>query len=153
MRKTVLVWLLAVMVSQGAVYAEVIAKDQIPEAVLNGIYNKHPKAFDITARTQKHFNQELIEVFFKDGEEKLVKLYRIKGPFYVNGSFVEASGLVPDQTFDNLKKTFGDYEVKQTVQVVNPNGPGEEFDMIILSGGAEWSVSIDVDGKVVSKEP
>ena len=144
---------LMVATTSASTYADTLIKDEIPEAVLASLYQKHPNALDITAQPKKHFNQDLYLVFFKEGDEKLIELYRVKGPFYVNGAVIEASGLVPDVTFQNLKSAFNEYEIKQTILVVNPNGPGEEYDMILLSAGQEWSVSLDANGNIVSKEP
>jgi hypothetical protein len=61
--------------------------------------------------------------------------------------------MAPSAAFDSLKAAFSDYEIKEAILVVNPNGPGEEFDFIVSSSGSEWSVSIDGEGKITSKEP
>lgn len=133
-------------------FGEALIKDEIPEVVLKNLLKKHPDALDITARPKKHFNQDLYLVIFKEGDEKLIELYRSKGPFFVNGAFIEASGLVPEATFQNLKSAFNDYEINETILVVNPNGPGEEYDMTLTASGQQWSVSLDTNGNILSKE-
>lgn len=135
-----------------ASFSEVLIKDDIPEVVLENLLKKHPNALDIRARPKKHFDQDLYLVFFKEGDEKLIELYRSKGAFFVNGAMIEASGLVPEVTFQNLKSAFNDYEIIETILVVNPNGPGEEYDMTLTAAGQEWSVSLDTNGNILSKE-
>ena len=147
-----LVFAIAALTSASS-FAELVGKETLPEKVLANFDKKHPNALDVTARQKKHFGQDLYEIFFKEGEEKLIELYRVKGPFYVNGAYIDASGMVPPAAKDNLKAAFSNYEIKEAILVVNPNGPGEEFDFIVGSAGAEWSVSIDGEGKIISKDP
>ncbi|MGZ8144951.1 MAG: hypothetical protein ACXWTH_07300 [Methylosarcina sp.] len=134
-------------------YAEIINKDAIPEEVLTHFYKKHPDTVDLSARKKKHFGQDLYELYFKEGDEKRIELYRANGPFYVNGVLIDASGMVPPAAFDNLKAEFSNYEIKEAMLVVNPNGPGEEYDFTVSSSGSEWNVSVDGEGKIISKEP
>lgn len=133
--------------------AGIVDKEAIPEKILAALYKKHPDALEITARPKKHFGQDLHEIFFKDGEETLIELYKAQGIFYVNGALIDPSGIIPPGAFDNLKAVFGNYEIKRAILVVNPNGLGEEFDLIINSSGSDWNVSIDGDGKIIGKEP
>ena len=135
-----------------ASYAEMVDKEALPEKVLANLYKRHPDAFDITARREKHFKQDLYEIFFKEGEENLIELYRVNGAFYVNAVLVDASELLPPSAYENLKATFGDYQVKQAILVVNPNGPGEEYDFTVDASGRIWNVLIDMNGKIISKE-
>jgi hypothetical protein len=136
-----------------SIYAEVINKDAIPEKIVTQFYKKHPDIVDFTARKKKHFGQDLYELYFKEGDEKRIELYRAAGPFYVNGVLIDASGMVPPAAFDNLKADFGDYKIKEAILVVNPNGPGEEYDFTVSSSEGEWNVSVDGEGKILSKEP
>jgi hypothetical protein len=133
-------------------HAELLGKDNLPAAVIEQLYKKHPNAADISAQVKKHFKQELYAIHFKDGEEHLIELYRKNGHFFVSGAVVDASGLLPPATLDNLKAAFTDYEIKEAVLVTNPNGPGEEFDFTVKSAGSDWSVSVDGDGKITEKE-
>ncbi|MGZ8097181.1 MAG: hypothetical protein ACXWUD_13155 [Methylosarcina sp.] len=71
----------------------------------------------------------------------------------MNGVLIDASGMVPPAAFDNLKAEFSNYEIKEAMLVVNPNGPGEEYDFTVSSSGSEWNVSVDGEGKIISKEP
>lgn len=134
-------------------FADILSKEAIPEKILANFYKRHPDILDITARKKIHFGQDLYEIYFKEGEEKLVELYREKGPFYVNGSIIDGLGMLPPATDDNLKAVFSEYKIKEAILVVNPNGAGEEFDVTVSTPGAEWNVSIDGDGKITSKEP
>lgn len=134
-------------------YAEIINKDAIPEKILTQFYKKHPDTVDFTARKKKHLGQDLYVFYFKEGDEKRIELYRANGSFYVNGVLVDASGIVPPAAFDNLKAAFSDYKIKEAVRVVNPNGPGEEYDFTVNTADGEWNVSVDGEGKIVSKEP
>jgi len=143
----------ATVLASAASFADRVGKEALPETVLANFDKKHPNALDVSARQKKHFGQDLYEIYFKEGEEKLIELYRVKGPFYVSGAYIDASGMAPAATFDNLKAAFSDYQIKEAVLVVNPNGPGEEFDFIVSSSGAVWSVSVDGEGKITSKEP
>ncbi|WP_020563665.1 hypothetical protein [Methylosarcina fibrata] len=136
-----------------SVYAEILNKDAIPEKILAQFSKKHPDIVDLTARKKKHFGQDLYELYFKEGDEKRIELYRANGPFYVNGVLVDASGMVPPAAFDNLKAAFNDYKIKEAILVVNPNGPGEEYDFTVTSSDGEWNVSVDGEGKIVGKEP
>ncbi len=144
----------ATIIYSASSFAEIIGKEALPEQVLENFNKKHPDALDITARQKKHFGQDLYEINFKEGEEKLIELYRIKGPFYVNGVYIEAKGMeVPPAAHVNLKTAFNQYEIKEAILVVNPNGPGEEYDFTVTSSGNDWSVSIDSDGVITGKEP
>jgi len=133
-------------------YAETMDKEALPEKVLTNLYKRHPDALDITARPEKHFNQDLYEIFFKEGEESLIELYRVNGSFFVNAVLIDASELVPPSAYENLKAAFGDYKVKRAILVVNPNGPGEEYDFTVDAGGRIWNVLLDTNGNIISKE-
>ena len=146
-----LVFSISAMVSFSS-YAEMMDKEALPQKVLANLYKRHPNAFDITARPEKHFNQDLYEIFFKEGEENLIELYRVNGAFFVNAVLIDASELVPPAAYENLKAAFGDYQIKHVILVVNPNGPGEEYDFTVDDAGRIWNVLIDTNGNIISKE-
>ena len=132
--------------------AELLGKDKLPEPVVAALYKKHPNAADITGQGKTHFKQDLYEIHFKEGEEHMIELYRKDGHFFVNAAVIDPSGMLPPSTLDNLKAEFGDHEIKEALLVTNPNGAGEEFDFTIHSGGVDWSVTVDGEGKIVAKE-
>jgi hypothetical protein len=135
-----------------AVNAEVIEKDGIPTAIMDQIYKKHPNALDITAEKKTHFSQELLKVFFKEGEEKFVDYYRPDGHFFVSGLIIAADDMMFSDSKEKLKADFKDYHVKQAVLIVNPNGAGEEFDVVLETGGKNWNVQIDKKGNIEKTE-
>ena len=132
--------------------AEVIEKDGIPTAIMDQIYKKHPNALDITAEKKTHFSQELLKVFFKEGEEKFVDYYRPDGHFFVSGLIIASDDMMFTDSKEKLKADFKDYHVKQAVLIVNPNGAGEEFDVVLETGGKNWNVLIDKKGNIEKTE-
>lgn len=135
-----------------SVHAELLGKENLPAPVVEQLYKKHPNAADITALPKKHFNQDLYQIHFKDGEESLIEYYRKNGHFFVSAPVIDPSGLLPPGTLDNLKAAFPNHEVKEALQVANPNGAGEEYDFTLDVAGSHWSVSVDGEGKIVGKE-
>jgi len=135
--------------------AEPLGKEAIPEKIMDQLYKAHPNALDISAEQTKHFNQDLYEISFKDGEEKLVKFYRVNGQFFVDGVKIDTSentNILPPTGNDNLKSTFTKYDIVDATMIVNPNGAGEEYELDVDSEGVTWHVSMDRDGKIVAKE-
>jgi hypothetical protein len=134
------------------VNAEVIGKDGLPTAVVDQIYKKHPNALDIAAEKKKHFSQDLLKVYFKEGEEKYVDYYRPDGHFFVSGLIIAADDMMFTDSKEKLKADFKDYHIKQAVLVVNPNGAGEEFDVVLETAGKAWNVLIDKKGNLEKTE-
>ncbi len=132
--------------------AELLGKDNLPAPVVDQLYKKHPNAANISALAKKHFNQDLYQIHFKEGEENVIEYYRKNGHFFVSAPVIDPSGLLPSATLDNLKAEFPAYEIKEALQVVNPNGPGEAFDFTIDAAGSHWSISVDGEGKIIAKE-
>lgn len=130
------------------VHAEIIGKDGISTTILDQIYKKHPNALDFKAEKKNHFSQELLKVSFKEGEEKFVDYYRTDGHFYVSGLNIAADDLMFSDSKEKLKTDFQDYHIKQAVLIVNPNGNGEEFDVVLESAGKSWNVLIDKKGNM-----
>jgi hypothetical protein len=135
------------------VNAEILTKDAIPSPILDQLFKKHPNAMDITAEKKTHFKQALYEVSFKVEKDKEVdiELYRENGRFFVNADDVTTANMMPATGYDNLKAAFGTYTIKEAILVVNPNGPGEEYDLIVSSSGADWSVMVDFNGNITQK--
>ena len=135
------------------VNAEILTKDAIPSPILDQLFKKHPNAMDITAEKKMHFKQALYEVSFKVEKYKEVdiELYRENGRFFVNADDVTTANMMPATGYDNLKAAFGTYTIKEAILVVNPNGPGEEYDLIVSSSGTDWSVMVDFNGNITQK--
>lgn len=136
----------------------VIAKDAIPEKILASFNKKHPNAIDVTAQAKKHFDQELYLIAYKEAkesDERSIVYYRVNGDFYVNGDEIDTSKSsveMPPASYENLKTTFGDYDIKEAILVVNPNAAGEEFDLVVTASGATWHISLDRNGNITQKE-
>jgi hypothetical protein len=133
-------------------HAELLGKESLPAPVVDQLYKKHPNAANINALPKKLFNQELYQIHFKDGEESVIEYYRKNGHFFVSAPVIDPSGLLPPGTLDNLKAEFPNYEIKEAIQVANPNGAGEAFDFTLNVAGSQWSVSVDGEGKIIAKE-
>lgn len=145
---------LILALSSVAAQAGVLPKEAIPAPVLDQFYKKHPNAIEITATKKTHFKQALYEISFKEekDKEKIIEVYRENGRFFVNADNVTASNMMPSVAYDNLKAAFDTYTIKEAVLVVNPNGIGEEYSLIVSAGGADWSVVIDRTGAISQKE-
>lgn len=149
--------LLAVF-SVSAFSAAVLPKEAIPEKVLATFSKKYPAAIDVTAEQKNHFGQELYLIAFKEAkeaDERSVVYYRVNGNFYVNGDEIDTAKTsieMPPASYDNLKATFNDYDIKEAILVVNPNGLGEEFDLVVSASGEVWHVSLDRNGNITKKE-
>ncbi|MEQ1740178.1 MAG: hypothetical protein HOP36_01055 [Methyloglobulus sp.] len=132
--------------------AEIIEKEGIPTAIMEQIYKKHPNALDFTAEKKAHFSQELLKIRYKEGEDKFVDYYRLDGHFFVSGLIIAADDMMFTDSKEKLKAAFNEYHVKQAVLVVNPNGAGEEFDLVLETAGKEWNVMIDKKGNIEKTE-
>lgn len=135
-----------------SVNAEDIGKEGISSAITDQIYKKHPNALDFKAEKKTHFSQELLKIYYKEGEEKFVDYYKPDGHFYVSGVIIAADDMMFTDSKEKLKAAFNDYHVKQAVLVVNPNGVGEEFDVVLETAGKAWNVLIDKKGNVEKTE-
>ncbi|SJM91570.1 hypothetical protein [Crenothrix polyspora] len=133
-------------------YAEVLSKEAIPEKIMQHINKKHPKAIDISAETTKHFGQDVTEVHLKENGVSAIEIYRSNGNYHVSGINIAADDLMFATSRENLKKVFPEYAIKEAFLIVNPNGVGEEFDVILEAAGKQWDVSIDKAGNVEKKE-
>jgi hypothetical protein len=135
--------------------AEALAKDAIPSKITDHIYKKYPNAIDISAQHKQHFGQELYEIQFKNGEEQLINYYRANGQYYVEGVKIDTSettNMLPPTGNDNLKSAFPKYDITEAILIVNPNGAGEEYDLIVSTDGQKWRISMDKNGALVVKE-
>jgi hypothetical protein len=133
-------------------YAEILEQNAIPQSIMDEIYKKHSGALSFTAEKTAHFGQELYKVHYKDGEEKFVDYYRPDGRLFVSGHIIAADDMMFTDSKEKLKAEFNDYDITNAILVVNPNGTGEEFDIILESGGKNWNVLIDKKGNLQKKE-
>jgi hypothetical protein len=143
---------LCLIIMSSWAYAERIEKDNIPVGIIDQIYKKHPKALDFSAEKKVHFSQDLLKIYYKEGEEKFVDYYRPDGHFYVSGLVIAADDLMFSDSKEKLKAEFNDYHIKQAVLIVNPNGVGEEFDVVLETAGKDWNVLIDKKGNLEKTE-
>ena len=161
-------------ISSAAAFGAPLSKEAIPAAVLQALMKDHPKAEDISAVVKKHFGQELYMLTFKeltkekepvdteaneqaapvykDVVEERIEIYRKNGSFFVSAERVDNANRMSVLAYENLKKAFPSYTIEKAVMVINPNGPGEEFDLIINSAGEKWAVTIDRKSEVALKE-
>lgn len=148
-------------------FAAAVSKESIPEKVMAQLYKKHPDAIDIFAVQTSHFGVELYEISFRqttkakagqeamEPKEKMIELYRTNGDFYVNGVDINTSKTsdeMPAAAYENLKATFPNYNLKEAILVVNPNGVGEEYDLLLSAADGVWRVSLNRNGEIVRKE-
>ncbi len=143
---------ICLILSSFSVSAEKMEKDQIPPTIMDQIYKKHPKALDFTAEKKSHFSQDLLKIFYKEGEEKFVDYYRPDGHFYVSGLIIAADDMMFTDSKEKLRVEFKDYTIKNAVLIVNPNGAGEEFDVVLATGGRNYNVRIDKKGNLEKTE-
>lgn len=136
-----------------------VEKNTVPKKVMDTFYSRHANALEVSTKIDKHFNQEVIEVSFKenkDDKETFIELYRGNGHFFVNAARISISAnstLMPEEVKTNLKAAFDTYEISDAVLIPNPNASGEEFDLLIESNSKAWHVVIDRKGNIAMKVP
>ena len=138
--------------------AAVLPKEAIPEKILATFNKKFPTAISVTAEQKTHFGQELYMIAFKEAKEtdaRNIVYYRVNGNFYVNGDEIDTAKTsveMPPASYENLKAAFTNYDIKEAILVVNPNGTGEEFDLVVNASGTTWYISLDRNGNITKKE-
>lgn len=143
---------LVLTVCSVSAFAEVLSKDALPEKIMQHLQTKHPKAMDIVAETTKHFGQDVIEVHFKEDGVAGLNIYRTNGNFHIAATKIAADDMMFTSSKEALQKEFPEYSIKEAFMIVNPNGVGEEFDVLLQAAGKTWDVSIDKAGGVEKKE-
>ena len=149
--KKIILSLILILVSAFA-YAETVDKENVPAEIMDQIYKKHPKALDFSVEKRSHFDQELLKISYKEGEEKFVDYFRPDGHYYVAGHLIAPDDMMFTDSKEKLKSVFSDYKITDAILIVNPNGTGEEFDLILENGGKNWSVTIDKKGNIEKTE-
>ncbi len=165
----------AVILALGStsVQAKQLTKDQLPEKIRTHFAKKHPKVTNLVITEEKHFGQDLYELDFveeltikvpdeKDAkgqklkeqvaQEKTAVFYRTNGHFFINAEKIEAFNIIPGVVINALKAAFPDYKITAAQLIPNPNGPFEEYEVVINATGGTWRVSIDNKGGIISKE-
>ncbi|MDD1605958.1 MAG: hypothetical protein LUP96_04580 [Methylococcaceae bacterium] len=138
--------------------AAVLPKEAIPEKILTTFNKSFPNAISVTAEQKTHFGQELYLIAFKEAketDERNIIYYRVNGNFYVNGDEIDTAKTsveMPPASYENLKAAFTNYDIKEAILVVNPNGTGEEFDLVVNASGTTWHISLDRNGNITKKE-
>ena len=171
--KNVLCAAMILAVSSVSVQAKQLTKDQLPEKIRTHFAKKHPKVTNLVITEEKHFGQTLYELDFieeltikvpdeKDvkgqklksevAKEKTAVFYRPNGHFFINAEKIEAFNILPGVVINALKAAFPDYKITAAELVPNPNGPFEEFEVVIDASGGTWRVSLDGKGGIISKE-
>ena len=160
-------------VSSISVQAKQLTKQELPKKLLIHFSKYHPKTSNLVITEQKHYGQNLFELSFteeltiKVPDEKDVKgeklkpktvseevsiFYRTGGQFFINSEKIYAFNIIPGVVINGLKAAFPDYKITAAQLIPNPNGPGEEYEIVITSLGSSWSVSIDSKGTIITKE-
>jgi hypothetical protein len=166
-----LLWgLVCLAISSVAVQAKTLTKEQLPEKALTHFNKKHPKVTNLVITEQKHFGQALYELSFTEeltikvpddkgtklktqvSKEEVSIFYRTNGHFFVDAEKIYAFNIIPGVVMDGLKAAFPDYKITAAQLVINPNGVGEEYEVVINSLGNLWAVSLDSKGGIISKE-
>lgn len=127
-------------------------KIELPQAVKDGVYKRHPNAVDLVGYSEKHFGKELIDVKFNEETVFYDELFRLNGKFFVNKLMMLQAQDVPLDVIDVLKKEFPVYEFKQAASTVNPNGIGQDYELYISAEGKDWRVVINNQSELVSKD-
>lgn len=160
-------------VGSTSLQAKQLTKEQLPEKIRTHFAKKHPKVTNLVITEEKHFGQALYELDFieeltiKVPDEKDVKgqklkaevakeetavFYRTNGHFFVNSEKIYAFNIIPGVVINGLKAAFPEYKMTAAQLIPNPNGPGEEYEVVITAAGGTWRVSIDSKGGIISKE-
>lgn len=138
------------IIFSAATYAE--GTDGIPQSILDQIYKKRPNASDFSVEKKVHYSQDLLKIHYKQGEEKYIDYFRQDGHYFVAGHLIAADDMMFTDSKEKLKAEFSDYKIRDAVLVVNPNGNGEEFDVVLENGGKIYSVLIDKKGNIEKAE-
>ncbi len=126
----------------------------VPDKVRADILKRHPSAQDLQASHEVHFKRKLLEVSFKvEGEEQpLLELFREDGHLFSNELLVDDISEASTAVKQALDNAYPGNQIKRIEMVANPNGVGEEYEIYIQAGGANWKVSINEKGEIVQRD-
>lgn len=124
----------------------------VPEKVSASILKRHPHAQELQASRESHFGVQLLEVRFKtDTDEPIQELFTLSGHLFTRElPMIGLSELTPAamETLQQLPH----YQLKKAERIANPNGAGEEYELLLHMDGADWKIVIDDKGKLVQKQ-
>jgi hypothetical protein len=128
---------------------------EIPDKVRADILKRHPTAQDFQAAYETHYQRRLLEVSFKEeaNDNPTLELFREDGKLFTNELPLFDLTEAPQAVKDSLETNFPSYQLKKAELIVNPNGVGEEYEVYMLVGGANWKISVNEKGKIQEKQP
>lgn len=125
----------------------------IPEKVSQNIMKRHPSAYDLQAHHETHFGRQLLEVGYKDESGQTIQeLFTSQGQLLTNELVIEDFHEIYPQVIAVLKREFPQHELKKAELIGNPNGVGEEYEIYLHAGGADWRMSVTGDGEITDKQ-
>jgi hypothetical protein len=135
----------------GAAQAESIV---IPEKVRANILKRYPTAQDLQGSHEVHYKRKLLEVVFKvEGEPApLQELFREDGHLFSNELPVDDISEASTAVKKAVDEAFPGNHIKKIEMIANPNGIGEEYEIYLQAGGANWKASVNEKGEIVQKE-
>ena len=135
-------------------HAEPAGQIVIPEKVKADIIKRHPKAIDMQASHETHFQRQLLEVSFKEegSEEQILELFRDDNRLFTNELQLDDLSEAPETIKDTLQKNFAGYKLQKAEMIANPNGHGEEYEIYLLASGVNWKVSVNEKGEIVEQQ-
>ena len=124
----------------------------VPEKAKANILKRHPDAHDLQASEERHFGINLVEVSYKIVDEKVVKeLFSPTGYLFTNEISLGDPNEVVPAVKDSLTKAFPSLQMQKAEMISNPNGVGEEYEVYLTSGGAQWKVMVNGQGDIKEK--
>ncbi len=134
----------------GQAFAEEAA---VSDKVRASVLKRHPQATDMLGTMETHFGQQLLEVSFKDAEGQVLhELFRSNGALFTGELVLDNPQQVPPMVTDAVKANFPDARIEKAELVVNPNGVGEEYELIVNASSGKWRVAVNDKGAITSKE-
>jgi len=125
---------------------------EVPQAVINGLKERHPDAKIIKVEEEHHFAIKLYEVKFKLEGKKQELLYTPQGEYFSYEEDIKISEL-PEAVINSLKQTFNKLSIEKAEKIKHPDGrieyeidvkgDNEEWEMIMTSTGEIWGQERD----------
>ncbi|WP_347986892.1 hypothetical protein [Methylomonas sp. AM2-LC] len=135
-------------------HAETLGQINIPDKVKADILKRHPKAIELQASHEIHFQKKLLEVSFKEegSNDLILELFREDSHLFANELLLDDLSEAPSEVKTTLEKEFPGYKVIKSEMIANPNGVGEEYEVYIQVGAVNWKVSLTEKGVVQGKD-
>jgi hypothetical protein len=134
--------------------AETVGQVNIPEKVKADIIKRHPKAVELQASHEIHFQKHLLEVSFKEegSNDPILELFREDGNLFTNELLLDDLSEAPTLVKTALEKEFSGYKLLKSEMIANPNGVGEEYEVYLQVGAVNWKVSLTEKGVLQGKD-